>query len=104
MNFAHPHFAEPRWLWLAAIGPLLLIVLQRYAGWMRKKQLAEIAAPAFLEELTRSHSPLRRALKNVLLLLAVAGICVVIAPPQWGEQAATSPSPGPDIGFFIELS
>src|SRR6266567_2357927 len=104
MNFAHPHFAEPRWLWLAAIGPLLLIVLQRYSGWMRKKQLAEIAAPAFLEELTRSHSPLRRALKNVLLVLAVAGIGLAMGRPQWGEQAETSRSLGQDIVFLLDCS
>ncbi len=24
MNFANPHFAEPRWLWLAVLAPLLL--------------------------------------------------------------------------------
>ncbi len=29
MDFAHPHFAEPRWLWLAVLAPVLLVLLQR---------------------------------------------------------------------------
>src|SRR5215813_2713485 len=74
MNFAHPHFAEPRWLWLATLGPLLLIGLQRYSAWARARQLAQLAAPAFVEDLTRSHSPWRRGCKNALLVLIVAGV------------------------------
>ena len=41
MNFANPHFAEPRWLWLAVLGPLVLVALQRYSAWARRKQLAQ---------------------------------------------------------------
>ena len=63
MNFASFHFAEPRWLWLAAIGPLLLLALQLYAAHARKRQLARLAAPEFIADLTHSHSPFRRMLK-----------------------------------------
>jgi Ca-activated chloride channel family protein len=104
MNIAHPHFAEPRWLWLAICGPLLLMVLQRYSAWMRDRQLAQIAAPGFLEKLTRSHSPIRRLFKNILLLLAVLGIGVALARPQWGEQAENSHFLGQDIVFLLDCS
>lgn len=104
MTFVHPHFAEPRWLWLAAFGPLLLIILQRYSSWMRKRQLAEIASPVFLEELTRSHSAARRAVKNLLLVLAVLGIGVALARPQWGEQSESSQLLGQDIIFLLDCS
>src|SRR5271166_307599 len=104
MNFAHPHFAEPRWLWLAVLGPLLLIVLQRYSGWMRKRQLAKIAAPIFVAELTRSHSAARRAVKNLLLVLAVSGMGVALARPQWGEQSESSHLLGQDIVFLLDCS
>jgi len=104
MNIAHPHFAEPRWLWLAICGPLLLLVLQRYSAWMRDRQLAQIAAPGFLEKLTRSHSPIRRLFKNILLLLAVLGIGVALARPQWGEQAESSHFLGQDIVFLLDCS
>jgi len=104
MNLAHPHFAEPRWLWLALCGPVLLLLLQRYSGWMRRQQLAKIAAPAFLEKLTQSHSKGRRILKNILLLLAVLGIGVALARPQWGEQSESSHFIGQDIVFLLDCS
>ena len=104
MSFAHPHFAEPRWLWLAVLGPLLLLVLQRYAAWARGRQLAQLAAPRFLDGLIRSHSPLRRALKNTLLVLAVAGIGLALARPQWGEQADTGHVLGQDVIFILDCS
>ena len=44
MNVAHPHFAEPEWLWLAILGPIALLALQRYAGWLRRRDLARLAA------------------------------------------------------------
>ncbi len=104
MDFSNPHFAEPPWLWLALAGPLLLAALQRYSGWARRRQLAQIAAPEFVAELTRSHSPARRVLKNALLLLAVAGIGFALARPQWGEQAEVSHLYGQDTLFILDCS
>jgi Ca-activated chloride channel homolog len=104
MDLSNPHFAEPRWLWLAVLAPLLLFVLQRYSAWARRKQLAQLAAPAFVEELTRSHSPARRALKNALLVLAVAGVGFALARPQWGEQAEISHHYGQDTLFILDCS
>jgi Ca-activated chloride channel homolog len=104
MNFSHPHFAEPRWLWLAVLGPLVLIILQRYSAWMRKRQLLEIVAPEFVADLTRSHSPVRRGIKNALLVLAAAGIGIALARPQWGEQAESSHLLGQDIIFILDCS
>ena len=104
MNFAHPHFAEPRWLWLAFLAPLLELVLHRYAAWARKKQIALFAAPELLADLVRSHSPIRRALKNLLLVLAVAGTGLALARPQWGETAEVSRALGEDILFILDCS
>jgi Ca-activated chloride channel family protein len=104
MNFTNPHFAEPRWLWFAILAPLLLAALQRYSAWARQKQLAQIAAPHFVEELTRSVSPVRRALKQALLVLAAAGVGLALARPQWGEQAEVSHLFGQDILFILDCS
>ncbi len=104
MDFGSPHFAEPRWLWLALLAPLLLAVLQRYSAWARRRQLARLAAPEFVAELTRSHSPARRVVKNALLLLAVAGIGIALARPQWGEQAEVSHLYGQDTLFILDCS
>ena len=100
----NPHFAEPRWLWLAVLGPLLLMLVYRYSAWARRRQLAQLAAPHFLRELLHSHSPLRRALKQALLVLAVAGIGLALARPQWGEQANAGQLFGQDVVFVLDCS
>ena len=104
MSFTNPHFAEPRWLWLAVLGPMVLVALQWYSAWARRKQLAQIAAPHFVGELTRSHSPMRRLIKHTLLVLAVAGIGIALARPQWGEQALLSRLLGRDTIFILDCS
>jgi Ca-activated chloride channel family protein len=103
-DFAHPHFAEPRWLWVAFLAPLALVALQIYAARMRRKQLGNVASPQFLETLTRSHSPVRRIIKNVLLVLCVAGIGFALARPQWGVREIASQSLAEDIVFAIDCS
>ncbi|HEY5912694.1 MAG TPA: VWA domain-containing protein [Verrucomicrobiae bacterium] len=104
INVGHPHFAEPEWLWLAILGPIALLALQRYAGWLRHRDLARLAAPGFLADITRSHSPLRRAIKNTLQILALAGIGLALARPQWGEQTEKSHVFGQDIVFVLDAS
>ena len=104
MNFANPHFAEPRWLWLAVLAPLLLAVLQRYSAWARRKQLAQLAAPEFVKELIGSYSPARRAIKNAVLVLAAAGVGLALARPQWGEQTEVSHLFGRDTLFILDCS
>jgi Ca-activated chloride channel family protein len=104
MNFALIQFVEPRWLWLAVLGPLLLVALLRYSAGARRRQLAQLAAPHFLEDLTRSHSPARRAIKHALLVLALGGIGLALARPQWGEQENAGQSLGEDIMFVVDCS
>jgi len=103
--FAHPHFAEPHWLWLVAAAPVLLLGLQRYAAGARRRQLGRLATPEFVAALTRSHSPVRRTAKEVLLLLAVAALGVALARPQWGEQGvAEEELTGEDLMFVLDCS
>jgi len=104
MNFAHPHFAEPRWLWLAVLGLVLLAGLYRFAAGARRKQLARIAAPHFRAELTRSHSPNRRNVKQGLLLAGVALCGVALARPQWGELESSDQWRGDDVVFVLDCS
>jgi Ca-activated chloride channel family protein len=104
MNFSHAHFAEPSWLWLAFLGPLLLLGLQWYSAVARKRQLARLAAAHSLEQLTRSHSPLRRLIKNILLILVVAGTGLALARPQWGQQELAGQALGDDIIFILDCS
>jgi Ca-activated chloride channel family protein len=104
MDFSHPHFETPQWLWLAVVAPLLLAWLQRRAAVKRKQQLAQIASPRFVGELTASHSPIRRGFKNGLLLLALVFAGLALARPQWGELKTSSQFLGEDVVFVLDDS
>ncbi len=104
MDFSHPHFAEPEWLWLAALAPLGVVALFAFARWARRKQIAQFAAPELLGDLLRSHSPARRLVKLGLLLLAVTGLSLALARPQWGQRAEVSRALGDDILFLLDCS
>jgi Ca-activated chloride channel homolog len=104
MDFTHPHFAEPRWLWLAVAAPLLAVLLHRYAAWARRRQMGRLVAPEVLAALVPSHSPVRRAFKNALLVLALAGMGLALARPQWGETSEVTRALGEDILFLLDCS
>jgi Ca-activated chloride channel family protein len=104
MDFRHPHFAEPGWLWLALLSPLCVALLHRYAAMARARQLTRFAAPGILADLLRSHSPVRRVFKNLLLVLGIAAIGIALARPQWGETTEISQALGEDIIFVLDCS
>ena len=104
MNFAAFHFADPRWLWLVVVAPVLLALLQRRAANARREQLARIASPHFVKELTASHSPARRRFKEILLLLAFILAGLALARPQWGSVEANNAWLGEDVVFVLDCS
>jgi Ca-activated chloride channel family protein len=104
MNFAAFHFAEPRWLWLALAAPVLLALLLRHAAKSRRAQLARMASPHFVQELTASHSPARRRFKNLLLLAAFALAGLALARPQWGSVESSQAWMGEDMVFVLDCS
>ena len=104
MTFTDFHFAEPRWLWLAAVAPILLALLHRHATKARRAQLAKMASPHFVEQLTASHSPARRAVKNILLLLVFIFAGLALARPQWGSVENANAFVGEDVVFVLDCS
>lgn len=104
MSFADFHFAEPRWLWLAVAAPVLLAWLHRQAASARREQLARMLSPHFAEQLTTSHSPARRRLKNFLLLVAVTLAGLALARPQWGKTESGRAWLGEDVVFVLDCS
>lgn len=104
MTFADFHFAEPRWLWLAAVAPVLLAELHRHAARARRRQLARMASPHFIRELTASHSPARQRFKNALLLLAFVFAGLALARPQWGSVTTDKAWLGEDVVFVLDCS
>lgn len=104
MDFTNPHFEEPGWLLLAVVAPVLLLALQRYSTAARKRQLARMASPRFIAELTRSQSAARRRGKEVLLVLATACIGLALARPQWGELDTAKRWSNEDVVIALDCS
>ncbi len=104
MNFADFHFAEPRWLWLAAVAPVMLAWLHGRAAQKRREQLAQMASPQFVGQLTASHSPARRRGKEMLLLLGLIFAGLALARPQWGSVENGNAFVGEDIVFVLDCS
>jgi Ca-activated chloride channel homolog len=104
MDWTNPHFAEPQWLLLAILGPLGLLALQAWSARARKRQLALVAAPEFVVELTRSHSPIRRAVKNSFLVIGMAAAGLAMARPQWGQLEDRGQALGQDVIFILDCS
>lgn len=103
MNFGF-HFADPSWLWLAAVAPVLLAALHWRARRERTRQLARLASPQLVTALTGSHSPARRQLKELLLVAAFALAGLALARPQWGAFVANSAWLGEDVVFVMDCS
>ena len=103
-DFSHPHFAEPAWLVLALLAPVLLVLLMIYAGRARRRQLARLADPEFLAAMLRGQSAGRRHIKQSLLVLAIFVIGLALARPQWGEREEKSESLGEDVVFLLDCS
>jgi Ca-activated chloride channel family protein len=104
MNPADFHFVEPLWLWWAAVAPALLALLYWHAATARREQLARMASPQFVNELTASHSPARRRFKNGLLLLAPVLGGLALARPQWGSVETGPARLGEDVVFALDCS
>ena len=104
MNFTDFNFAEPRWLWLAAVAPVLLALLHAQAARKRREQLAKMASPHFVEQLTASHSPTRRRFKEFILLLAFVFAGLALARPQWGSVENANAFVGEDVVFVLDCS
>jgi len=104
MSFTDFHFAEPRWLWLAMVAPVLLSWLHWHAARARRAELARMVAPHFARELTASHSPARRHFKNGLLLAALALVGIALARPQWGSVETGNTMLGEDVVFVLDCS
>lgn len=104
MNIADPHFESPLWLWLVVFGPALLFWLQRRAARRRREQLARVASAHALADLTRSHSPARRAVKEWLMLVVLALGGLALARPQWGQFQSRDHWLGEDVMFILDCS
>jgi Ca-activated chloride channel family protein len=95
------HFSDPRWLWLLALLPVLLLFewLAARRGERALKQLAG-ASPALLAR----RRPGRRRLSALLRLLALAALALGAAGPEWGREVVRRAAYGSDVVLAIDCS
>lgn len=97
-------FAAPEWLWLLSLVPLLALAswwtyarrrraLRRFAG-------GEPYAGRFTGEVSRH----RRAIKLMLLYLAICSLPLALARPQWGTRLEPITRRGADIVIVLDTS
>jgi Ca-activated chloride channel family protein len=95
-------FTYPVVLWALVLVPLLGLLLWS-AHARRQRALAQFAGP-LAEKLAKGLSPLRRALKGLLLLGAVASLIVACARPRFGTRLEEVHRKGLDIVIGLDVS
>jgi len=91
-------------LWLLpVVMPLLTVFLWR--AWRRQQQLiAQFVQSRLLAQLTAGVSPVRRKVRLILLIVAVALGLLALAQPQWGFDWEETRYRGLDIVVAIDTS
>ena len=94
---------EPKYLYLLAIVPVLLLLFLYGLYWKKKKQQA-FGNPELIKRLAPERSVFKKALKFTLLFLGIATMVVALVNPKVGGKTETVKREGVDIVFAIDLS
>lgn len=96
-------FADPQYLYLLALIPLL-ILLYIYTTMRSRRRLQRYGTPALVEDLVEGRSRRRPVVKFVLLLSAISLVIVMLARPQYGIATSTQQKKGIEAAVMIDVS
>lgn len=96
-------FANPQYLWLLWIVPLL-VLLYLWAAYHRRRRLARFGNLSTLEELMPDVSSGRVTLKFILFTLAVACLIFAAARPQFGSKLREEKAEGIEMMLVVDVS
>lgn len=96
-------FANPQYLWLLWIVPLL-VLLYLWAAYHHHRRLARFGNLSTLEELMPDVSSGRVALKFILFTLAVACLIFAAARPQFGSKLREEKAEGIEMMLVVDVS
>src|SRR3989475_476130 len=99
MRFAHPQI-----LWLLALFPPLMLAFFWWSWRKRQQLVTQFIQARLLAALTVGISPVRLKLRLALLVLAVIGLILALARPQWGFDWEPTKQRGLDIVVAIDTS
>lgn len=103
MNLFGITFATPLALWGLLLVPLLAVLFVA-AERRRHRDLARLAAPPLLAYLTNNVHNVNRRRKYLLYLIALTGMVLALARPQWGTQKQALEQRGLEIMVALDVS
>ncbi|MBN9284612.1 MULTISPECIES: VWA domain-containing protein [Flavobacterium] len=96
-------FEEPKYFYLLAILPILVLLFLINLYWKRKKQ-KQFGDLELIKKLSPEKSIFKPVLKLVVVLLALAGIILALVNPKIGTKMETVKRQGVDIVFAVDIS
>lgn len=96
-------FADPAYLYLLALLPLL-VVFYLYSNYKRRKNIRTFGDPELLKELMPDVSKFRPHVKFWLLFAAIALIILMLARPQFGSKMETVKRSGIEVVIALDIS
>lgn len=97
-------FGNPPMLWLVALVVVLVSLFLYWAWRKRVRDMALFVRSRLLASLTVGVNPMRQKLRLILMVMAVAGIMLALARPQWGFTLEELKQSGLDIVVAIDTS
>lgn len=96
-------FADPQYLYLLLLLPLMVGAAYAYGIFMRRMSL-RLADDALLPTLSPRRSKARRRLKFGLVVAAAGAIILMLARPQYGENTVREGKGGIEAAFMLDVS
>lgn len=97
-------FENPIWLYLTPLILLIAAAILFFGSRQRDTLLGQFAAARLLGQLTAQASPKRIWLKSICILLAITGIGLALARPQYGIEWSERKARGLDLVFVLDSS
>lgn len=94
---------EPKYLYLLAVIPLLVLLFLFNLWWKHRKQ-REFGNLQLVKKLSAESSVFKPALKLAVVALAIAGIVLALVNPKIGTRTEKVKREGVDIVFAIDVS
>lgn len=101
MDWAGFRFQDPAWLWVALVGPLVLV-----GAWLREREGRAVSFPG-ASRLRRLRSGWRVRLRHLPIVLAALGLAMgalALARPQHGSLRENVTTRGVDIVVSLDVS
>src|SRR5690606_2143527 len=96
-------FAEATWLWGMVLALVVALALT-WGGWSHQRAVRRFGDPVLVTGLKTAKTGTRRAVRAVLLVLALCLVFVAAAQPQYGRGTRLIPATNLDVVIVLDFS